>query len=208
MTIIDVRATLPRRPEFDAGTSEGRTSATVHWEGGAVPASGELADEHEHLKRVAQFHIDKDWTSEVPGAQHGGGLMYELAVGRSGNVYRCRDPLAVLWHAGRATANALSLPVLVLCGPGQPPTPEQLKALAALLADLKLAPFPHRHWSSTECPGPELLAWLASPPSDAARTAYASSTEPLVKETQREMLRKDPETRALVLDIVREALAE
>lgn len=111
------------------------------------------------LGRYAQYHaLTRDWSS-APGHQPGDGIMYHLAVLRSGLLVALRDLEESLWHCG-TERNASAFSLLVMVGGGQRATEAQL-ATARRTCDALLAinGLPrrevrgHLEESATECPG-------------------------------------------------------
>lgn len=161
MRIVDLRDELPRAPEFDPWpTRFAKASSTVHW----PDVSRDIGDDDDCtslLFSFAAYHIDKDWSREIPGVQYGGGIMYTEAVAPSGTVFLLRDDDAVLWHSDDAAGNLTSRAILLLVGTAQKPTRAQLLALRARLA-MRFPAYPHGpKWAATECPGPAARAFLA-----------------------------------------------
>jgi hypothetical protein len=150
--MIDVRALLPRA-DWSIGTAP-KASVTVHWNGPAVDYE---ANPLNVAKADAQFHIDKDWSSDGSGA-HGDGIMYHRLYAPDGSVLMTRDEDAILWHSNTDEGNLHSAAWQVMTGKGQTPTPEQLASLARdLVGHVR---YGHRDWSRTECPGDELYAFI------------------------------------------------
>ena len=73
------------------------------------------------------------------------------------------DPDRRAWHAGSGRGNDTSIGIE--CDPNASARAETMRTVAALVADLRgvygdLPLLPHRHWTSTECPGDWDLAEL------------------------------------------------
>jgi hypothetical protein len=108
----------------------------------------------------AHYHISKDWSLE-PGIQGGDGIMYHRLIAPNGDIYQTRNQDAILWACGSEWGNWSSEHVQVMLGEGQMPTVEQLAAMRTLeLEDSRGMTFPHNYWSGTQCPGPQLTAWV------------------------------------------------
>jgi hypothetical protein len=159
---IDIRDQLARGPGGPAWTVDLRlkTGLVVHYNG---PPVAESRDEREYLRAVADYHVARDWNSR-PGTGpviRGDGVMYHIAVGRRGDVYRLRDLGAVLWHCGSWPENQTYLSVLVILGGEQRATPAQLTALYRVCDEWtgsaaersRLEVIGHQEVDWTPCPG-------------------------------------------------------
>lgn len=163
MKVVDLRGVLPYEERFDAGTFAGKTTTTGHWPG--IPIDPELDDVAaiELIERLAQGHIDRDW-SAIFGQQGGAGLMYHEVLAPSGTLFVTRDPDAIVWHAEAermlmaGNPNTTSHALLVLYSSGL--TPAQRTALAAILPARPRPTYGNSEWMGTACPGPELLALI------------------------------------------------
>lgn len=165
MNTIDVRGLLPVAPEYHAGTHPEKTSTTIHWPGIVVDPGMTEDEAIALLQRLAQGHIDRDW-SAVFGQQGGYSLMYHEVVAPTGTVLIARDPEDIVWHAesevmlmaGRP--NNTSHAILVLSD-SSGPTPAQLRTLAELLPTRPNPVYGNREWMATACPGDVLMAVIA-----------------------------------------------
>lgn len=157
MKVVDLRSQLPLAWQYlPQPATAAKISNTVHWTGGHDTVT---TDEEAivAIKRWHQEHINKDWSSEV-GIQHGAGIMYLEVIAPSGTVFITRDPNAVTWHCSSAVGNAHSRAILVICDADALPTAAQLASLEERLTFDEV--YPHRYWVGTQCPGPQLLAYL------------------------------------------------
>lgn len=158
MTVFDIRDELPRT-DWEIGRFEPKNSRTYHWNGPALPTDVGALD---LIFGDAYYHVSKDWSPE-PGIQGGDGIMYHKLIAPNGDLYIARDPDAVLWACGSALGNAQSEHVQVMCGVGQSPTAAQFVTMRRLEREEPLGEtYPHRIWSNTSCPGPEIGAWIGS----------------------------------------------
>ena len=161
---IDVRPQLRRNP---AGGPDWRvplhekTGLVVHYNGGAVP---EHVPDREWIDRVVTWHLQRDWRSNpATGVApiRGDGIMYHLAIGRDGTVYRLRDLEDVLWHCGSWPENRTHIAVFVVLGGNQRATESQMAALretadewvASSPARVRDAVIGHQEVDWTACPG-------------------------------------------------------
>lgn len=155
MKVDDVSTMLPFAGDL-FGLVGPKTSLTFHWNGGLA---GD--DPFPQLVADANLHIGKGW----------GGISYHKAIGQDGTVYICRNPNAVVAAVADLDGNAHSEMVQLMIGRNdagsviQHPSP-QMWAAAAELARAAVAQgrdiHGHRDWSSTECPGAEVYAWIAT----------------------------------------------
>lgn len=127
----------------------------VHWLGAANPAG---ASDVDILRSTQRYHMDaKGWND----------IAYSFAIGRQRPdvVYTLRG-----WgiQGGHTEGyNRTSMAVVFLLGPGETPTPQMLATCAEFLRTaprIYAAPpaqvRPHRAVRSTDCPGPDLAAWV------------------------------------------------
>jgi hypothetical protein len=127
----DLRAELDRNPNggpnWRVSLAE-KMGMVVHYNGGPVPQ--EVGD-IEWLRRVAGWHVQRDWgdPSTSSGHVYGDGIMYHLGIGRDGAVYRLRDLEDVLWHCGSWPENRTHISVFVVLGGHQRATDRQMTAL-------------------------------------------------------------------------------
>ncbi|ACZ37456.1 N-acetylmuramoyl-L-alanine amidase [Sphaerobacter thermophilus] len=179
LPLIDLRARLATNPHGGPATTvplARKRGIVIHYHGPAIPPD---ADEVAVLQAAARYHVARDW-DEMPGnGLHtaGDGLMYHLAVGRTGALYWCRDVEAVLWHCGAWPANAEALAVLVLIGGDQHATAAQLAALRRLCdtwRDLGHGDevWGHQELQPTSCPG-TLMADFVLPYREGRRIGVA-----------------------------------
>lgn len=151
------------------------TKLIIHWNG---PATG--SDELRQLKGDASYHISKNWASAGNPPAYGWAIMYHFAVGQSGKVYALNPLTDILWHV--SNGNPVAIGIICLIGEGQKPTPAMFASLRQLvdwLVDERVDlpnlsrgdVFGHgecggvygggpNYGNSTECPGPDLLAWV------------------------------------------------
>lgn len=155
MQIEDVRDQLPLK-NWEAGRWGPKTSITVHWNGGPVPAIDPL----DMIKADAAYQMRPGWSGTADGAD---GVLYHWFIAPDGKVFKTRDDDAVLWHCADPVGNERSYAVQVMIGSGQLASSAQLSALTELILFLGLDQVkPHRIWSQTACPGDELTAWVAN----------------------------------------------
>jgi N-acetyl-anhydromuramyl-L-alanine amidase AmpD len=161
---VDLRDELARNPAGGPNWRvplEEKTGLVVHYNGGPVPAS---VSDRAWIDRVVSWHLQRDWRSN-PGSAgspiRGDGVMYHLAVGREGGVYRLRDLEDVLWHCGAWPENRTHISVFVVLGGEQSATERQMASLHRL-ADEWVGSSPsrtrgmvigHQEVDWTACPG-------------------------------------------------------
>lgn len=158
MKVIDLRPFLPLATQNIPSPSHvAKNSNTVHWTGGHDTVT---TDEQAvaAIKRWHQEHINKNWAAS--GYQGGAGLMYVEVLAPSGTVYLTRDPDAHTWHCSNDYGNKTSRAILVICDQDDLPTQAQFNSLEQRLTFPEV--FPHQFWISTQCPGPQVLAHLAT----------------------------------------------
>lgn len=127
----------------------------IHWLGASNPAT---ASDVDILRATQRYHMDaKGWND----------IAYSFAIGRQRPdcVYTLRG-----WgiQGGHTEGhNSTSMAVVFLLGPGETPTPAMLATCAEFLRTAPL-PYtapparvrPHRAVRQTDCPGPDLAAWV------------------------------------------------
>lgn len=161
----DLRGLLPRNaqggPRWRVPLAQKR-GIVIHYFG---PPIGREQDERSLLQSAAHYHVTANWGTGVasngsPVHITGDGLMYHLAIGRTGDLYWCRDVEEVLWHCGAWPANAEALAILVLLGGEQRATNHQLAALARVCTTWEQLGHGdrstvrgHQELSPTSCPG-------------------------------------------------------
>ena len=176
--IIDIAAKLPS----DLASKHRRLRPVeairyfvVHYDGVAVPPPGRKGvpgyDPIGRYAAQARYHMQRNWNSGDGPKIAGFGLMYHYRVSAGGGIWRTQPEEVVTWHA--RTANYAGLALCCDLGPGQIPSPEQLRSLKALLdwlcydrpdipagrADVWGHGELHRQGNRTACPG-ELLEWV------------------------------------------------
>ncbi len=112
----------------------------------------------------ANYHINKDWG----GGSYGDGLMYTAKLARDGTLYLTRAMTDLLWAA--TNANPYGIWVCVDASTGSPLTAAQKAVLPLVEAEFmkrvgrKLDVSMHgllvSAGNSTQCAGPEILAYL------------------------------------------------
>jgi hypothetical protein len=172
MIIRDVRAELAhyrthtlKRGSWTIGRRERTTAQTLHWNGPAIaPSRLRGAGVMDQLRADVKWQTEPGWAGTARGAD---GLQYHTAVDADGVIYRCRDEDAKLWHCGHATGNAESLSLHLLLGRGQAPTEKQWRSTVWVMEDwrrrynLPIArSFGHMEWTSSECPGLDVMRLL------------------------------------------------
>lgn len=100
-------------------------------------------------------------------ARGGDGLQYHYAVTSDGTIYQCRAEEDVLWHSANKVGNTWSLSIHLPLGGQQDATEEQWASTVTLfrwLATRYAIPVQrvlgHKEWSTTECPGQNLMRRL------------------------------------------------
>ena len=162
MDIVDIRADLPRVPDNDPQPlTQVKTDWILHYQGNDVDRDLSDEDAKDLALRDAKEHIARDWDSQYPGVQGGGGLMYHYMIAPSGTVFKTRDETDYLWNCGNDKGNRCGVAVQVQCGPNTPPTDAQLFSLTLLIATHpEFNVTGNRDWSSTQCPGERLYAYI------------------------------------------------
>lgn len=136
-----------------------RTEFFVHWHGGQPPASTGVRVPRE----IERIHLGQGWA----------GIGYNFVVDQDGVIYEGRG-----WDRQGAHCpdhNVTGLGVQVAIGKGQTATEAALQSVRALYDEAcrktgrTLAQRGHKDGFATECPGPELYAWVkAGMPTDHA----------------------------------------
>lgn len=145
-------------------------SATLHWNGPALPFFPNPAKELAFVVRVDVLEHQRRIGADS--------LQYHFVVLSDGAIWQSRELSFIAWHCGNATGNEQSIAIHLPLGKGQRPTEAQWRSVVALLdalrADYKFdrsAVYGHNEWprikgaaqpSSTyrllpkqsECPGP------------------------------------------------------
>jgi hypothetical protein len=164
LTMLDLRASLPRK-SWAIGTRDGPpTSVTLHYNG---PPLANRFPEGE----LAQLVTDARWQMRPGGlgAKDGGdGLQYHFVVLSDGRVAQTREVDALLWHCANAEGNRRSLSVHLPVGGDQDATAAQWEATTrlfeTLIAEFGMAGrsrvYGHQEWSDSSCPGPLLMERL------------------------------------------------
>lgn len=136
-------------------------SATVHYNGPAVSAFGNVTRELAHV-----INIDVPNHQSRIGADS---LMYHFVVFSDGSLWQTRDLDLIAWHCAHPYGNEHSIAIHLPIGGNQQPTAAQLASLSALLDALgrdynfpRSAVRGHQEWSATACPGVPLMGWLRS----------------------------------------------
>lgn len=139
-------------------------------------------------------------------------------VRRDGRIEALVPEADTAYHAGDFNVNLLSIGIEHEVTPTLPPTDELYAASGRLLRqianrygiDLQVGVtlLPHNKVVPTKCPGTLDLERLVHEANGPDRAEYARITEPLVKETLKVMLRDDAETRAIVREIIAEAVSQ
>lgn len=144
------------RPPVTTSPIAAGASVTVHWEGttlGDYPASSVPA----MLRSIQAFHMDtRGWWD----------IAYNLIVDRSGQVWEGRGVQVRSAANGTAAANAESLAVCALVGPGDTIPPELFDGVAEAIGVCRAEGAAgdvlhvHHDWVATACPGPDLTAFV------------------------------------------------
>lgn len=129
----------------------------VHYNGPSVSDYiGGVAREMGYLRAVERHHLGKGWR----------GFAYGWAVGASGHAYRGRGWNRYGAHRGDYDMDGIlendeGIPILLILGEGQSPTPAMVATLAELVAELEqdnrsdhdLLVLGHKDVGATQCPG-------------------------------------------------------
>jgi len=175
--MIDLRGKLPTNPRGrDGGRRTRKQIKTIgiHW-GGPPPSGSETAI----LRGYAEYHaFVRDWSTNGSGLRHDT-IAYCIAVGQSGKIYLLNDLERIGWHI--KNGNVESIGLLWIGGKGQKPTPAAHDSIEAvcnwIVEDPAFSATRSEVWghgecggqygggpmwygNSTECPGPDLLAWV------------------------------------------------
>lgn len=139
-------------------------------------------------------------------------------VRRDGRVEALVGEADTAYHAGDFNVNLLSIGIEHETTPTLPPTDELYAASARLIRQIAdrygidlqvgVTVLPHNKVTPTACPGTIDLERIVREANGPDVEEYARLTEPLVKKTLRVMLREDAETRAIVREIIAEAVAQ
>jgi hypothetical protein len=158
LVVIDIRNQLPRDDNNGPfGRALKTLGLTYHWLGADYSRVASDSESVAYLIRVAYDHIRKDWSTDGSGA-FGNTIMYHEAISPLGTIIILRDYEEIAWHAGNEAANTSTRAILVMCGPNTPPTPAQTRAVRMRWEDFGRSQIRgHQEWSSTACPGPQLM---------------------------------------------------
>lgn len=122
----------------------------LHWEGVTMgrfahPSCGP------RVRQIQSFHMDsRGWAD----------IAYNFVVCPHGTILEGRGWDRRSAANGTNAANAAAMAVCYLGGPGDPFTTAAQDAITALIASRPLPVFPHSHYFRTDCPGPEIRAWI------------------------------------------------
>ena len=152
------------------GTPNGRASRplklsklqgiTLHWpaDPGTLPAAT-VASTSMRLRGYRGGHLARGWVD----------IGYNYAIDQAGNIFNLTG-MSRGAHAGTDTGNMRTVGVLMVLGMKERPSRAMTLALDALHAEImKAAPkatgrYPHKHWKSTQCPGPYITALTKTHP--------------------------------------------
>lgn len=151
-----------------------------HYSADRMPATATQAQEIEHLRGIARYHQQKDWSTDGSGA-HGWTIMYAYAIFQSGRIYICNDEEEMLWSV--TDGNYVALSTVLILGQGEEPSDAMLATLQQhfdhlcfgrpdLPGIVQARTFGHGetpaiygegpNWrNNTDCPG-EALGWVRS----------------------------------------------
>lgn len=145
------------RASWTIGTRQLTTHLTVHYNGPAVPAFGNIRGELDQLRADARWHMRPGAFGVASGAD---GIQYHGDTLSDGSHWRNRDFQDLLWHCGNAYGNKASLAWHLPLGGKQIPTSKQLRGLFYVFQAARVAYgikhvnlVGHREWKATECPG-------------------------------------------------------
>lgn len=124
------------------------SSWTIHWEGTWVNPG--QPDYTSVVRSIQHYHKTHGYVD----------IAYSFAVAPNGQIYEGRG-----WgnqSAAQMGGNPYSLAICYLGGPGNPFTAQGKASINWLIAQRPMTVYPHRHWFNTECPGAEIVNWIAA----------------------------------------------
>lgn len=134
---------------------------TVHWFG-SPKASATHAGCDDLLRSVQRAHMAPGGLGVPSG---GADIGYNHAVCPHGIVYELRGFGVQTGANGSAAGNESHAAIVYMAGVGDPLTDVGKQGLNFLIGEWRkrgagIEVSPHRRWTGSTCPGPELIAWL------------------------------------------------
>ncbi len=138
---------------------------TVHHsdESRSAQTGGTLEDSEEVVRAIQKFHMEDP-------EHRWGDIGYHFMIDSAGRIFEGRELQWQGAHAGGANGmnNTQNIGICMLGDfLKRPPTPAALKSLELLIDSLKdqyripgSRVYPHKHFTTTQCPGPALTSWL------------------------------------------------
>lgn len=173
MTRIIPRSEWGARPANYITPLPAAVAFTIHWEGVPI-GTYTAADAYERVRAIQRYHMDANGWNDIA---------YNFVVDQWGQIFEGRGWDRRSAANGTNEGNSGSIAACYLGGPGDPFT-DQAKAAYRWLRGQHVARgglvdvFPHRHWTSTACPGDELAAFAAELDAEPATFGAAGSSQP------------------------------
>lgn len=151
----------------------------VHWFGD--PRAAKSHDKcAELLRSVQRAHMAPGGLGTTNGAAD---IAYNHGVCPHGRAFRLRDFGVQTGANGTTAANRSYAAVVYMSGIGDPLTEEAKPVLAEVIRMWRqkgAGPLvkPHQFFTGSQCPGPDLLKWLATKPWENGATAMAVEVDP------------------------------
>lgn len=134
---------------------------TVHWFGSPKAASSHAGCD-DLLCSVQRGHMGPGGLGVASG---GSDIAYNHAVCPHGTVYELRGFGVQTGANGTSAGNRAHAAIVYMAGTGDPLTDEGKAGLNFLIGEWRKRGagnevVPHRRWTGSTCPGPDLIAWL------------------------------------------------
>lgn len=162
-------ATIINRAGWGAAAPKSRTSldparldgVTVHWFG-TPKAAATHAGCDDLLRSVQKTHMAPGGLG-VPNG--GSDIAYNHAVCPHGSIYELRGFGVKTGANGTSEGNARHAAIVYMAGTGDPLTEDAKIGLNYLIKEWRAKGAgtevsPHRRWTGSACPGPDLILWL------------------------------------------------